>query len=1058
MVLEKHQRIASGKRENSLLTLSFVVGIGILCCFFAATPQAFGSNWLPETVDGASSNVGQWTSIKIDTSGYPHISYYDITNSDLKYAYKDAGGWYTETVDGAGANVGQYTSLALDTSNYPRVSYYDATNGDLRYAYKDAGGWHTEQADGAGANSGLYTSITLDASGYPHISYLEWYNSGPYGEPLYNLKHAYKDAGGWHTETADSGDCYGANTSIDLDASGYPHISYCSAIYDIYQDTYVANLKYAYKDGGGWHAGALDSAGDTGYWSSLTLDASDYPHISYQDNTGYDLEYAYKDGSGWHYTTVDTSTGYYTSIAMDAYGYPCISYGSGLKYAYKDGSGWHKESADSTGSYTSLAFGPSGYPHVSYYDGANGDLKYAYRPPDTSPPTVSSTGPAGGAANIPVTKTVTVTFSENIQAGDNYDLITLKDGGGAGVAITKSIADAVLTIDPNSDLDRSVTYTVYLPPGAVKDASGNALADSYNLSFTTTAWQITTLNTAGGDFTSIVLDAGGYPHISYAIESTVKYTYQDASGWHTETVASARVTAMWTSIGLDASGKPHISFCDYYSDEFWNIDADLIYAYKDGSWQTYSVDSTGDTGYYTSIKVKSGYPHISYFDGTNYDLKYAYKDAGGWHTETVDGTGSVGQYTSMAIDGTGYPHISYLNNTNGDLKYAYKDGGGWHAETVDSAGNVGQYTSIKVDGSDNPHISYYDGTNTDLKYAYKDGSGWHTETVDSAGTVGWYTSIALNTSSYPRISYYDYTNGDLKYAYKDGSGWHTMQVDGTEGNDGKFSSLALDASYNPHISYYDGTNYDLKYAYREMDTTGPTVGGTDPANGAVDVPVTKTVTVTFSEDVQAGDNYAQVNLKHQNGGDVAFTKSIAGTALTVDPDSDLGNSVTYTVYVPAGSVKDLENNALAGDYTFSFTTVSGGGGPTISITPPAGISGWSLNPTASQPQTQAGALIVSVDPDSESWEVTAEDADTANTNGVMTAYNGAYDTGTKLHNAMKVAAEYEVTLPAGGKIADNTGDQSVATTFKQTVAWSDAPLSGGYSYRIVVTFTASLTV
>src|SRR5574337_89127 len=36
--------------------------------------------------------------------------------------------------------------------------------------------------------------------------------------------------------------------------------------------------------------------------------------------------------------------------------------------------------------------------------------------PDTTPPTVSSTDPANSATNVPVTKTITVTFSESIQS------------------------------------------------------------------------------------------------------------------------------------------------------------------------------------------------------------------------------------------------------------------------------------------------------------------------------------------------------------------------------------------------------------------------------------------------------------------------------------------------------------------------------------------------------------------------------------------------------------------------------------------------------------------
>ncbi len=92
----------------------------------------------------------------------------------------------------------------------------------------------------------------------------------------------------------------------------------------------------------------------------------------------------------------------------------------------------------------------------------------------------------------------------------------------------------------------------------------------------------------------------------------------------------------------------------------------------------------------------------------------------GWNIEIVDSAGVVGRdVTSIALDISDNPHISYFDTTNGDLKYAKWDGNGWNNETVDSAGNVGWYSSLVLDSNDNPHISYSDRTNSDLKYATK---------------------------------------------------------------------------------------------------------------------------------------------------------------------------------------------------------------------------------------------------------------------------------------------------------------------------------------------------
>lgn len=71
--------------------------------------------------------------------------------------------------------------------------------------------------------------------------------------------------------------------------------------------------------------------------------------------------------------------------------------------------------------------------------------------------------------------------------------------------------------------------------------------------------------------------------------------------------------------------------------------------------------------------------HISYhycgeyinFECTISDLKYATNSSGEWQTFTIDSDGNVGWYTSIALDSNDKVHISYYYDYyNKDLKYA----------------------------------------------------------------------------------------------------------------------------------------------------------------------------------------------------------------------------------------------------------------------------------------------------------------------------------------------------------------------------------------------------
>jgi len=94
-------------------------------------------NWTIEIVD---TQLGDaiYTSIDLDSEGFPHISYFDPAGapgySGLKYARKTERGWEITRVDTT-LNSGWYSSLALDSADRPHIAYLDWNNYDLKYAY-----------------------------------------------------------------------------------------------------------------------------------------------------------------------------------------------------------------------------------------------------------------------------------------------------------------------------------------------------------------------------------------------------------------------------------------------------------------------------------------------------------------------------------------------------------------------------------------------------------------------------------------------------------------------------------------------------------------------------------------------------------------------------------------------------------------------------------------------------------------------------------------------------------------------------------------------------------
>jgi hypothetical protein len=255
-------------------------------------PNCAGTDDSIETAD-AGPSLGLHASLALDGAGYPVIASWDFPNKALKVVHCNdvncAGGDESvETVDGAVDEVGSYCSLALDALGYPVISYYNDTSDDLILTHCNdpncSGANESIKTVDADGNVGQWTSLVLDGSGNPVIAY--------YDGTTHDLKLAH----------CDDPDCSGDNESITF----------------------------------------VDRLGQTGQFTSMTLDASGYPVIAYQQVTDRDLRLAIcndPDCTGGdealHIVDGNGDQGQHSDVALDAAGRPVIVHYDSANHALK---------------------------------------------------------------------------------------------------------------------------------------------------------------------------------------------------------------------------------------------------------------------------------------------------------------------------------------------------------------------------------------------------------------------------------------------------------------------------------------------------------------------------------------------------------------------------------------------------------------------------------------------------------------------------------------------------------------------------------------------------
>lgn len=342
----------------------------------------------------------------------------------------------------------------------------------------------------------------------------------------------------------------------------------------------------------------LDSAGDVGSASSITIGADLRGLISYFDFTNGDLKVAHCSDPACTSAAVSTvdsdgEVGNYSSVAIGTDGLGLIAYYArdpfyNLKVAHcsdffcSSATVGTLDTAGEVGEFPSVAIGTDGFGLISYYDSTNGDLKVAHCV-DTAC-TVATVGTLDAADDVGDHTSVAI-------GADGLGLISYRDRTHGDLKVAHCI-DTACTSATISTLDPS--------------------------------------NTAG-QYTSVTIGADGLGLISYGVyqEGDLKVAHCDNVACTSATLSNldsaGNVDLSSTSIAIGVDGLGLISYVDESNNE-------LKVAHCKDLVCTIAVINTVDRsdganafGYGTSLAIGAdGLGLLSYSDAINDDLRVAH--------------------------------------------------------------------------------------------------------------------------------------------------------------------------------------------------------------------------------------------------------------------------------------------------------------------------------------------------------------------------------------------------------------------------------------------------
>lgn len=424
----------------------------------------------------------------------------------------------------------------------------------------------------------------------------------------------------------------------------------------------------------------------------------------------------------------------------------------------------------------------------------------------------------------------------------------------------------------------------------------------------------------------------------------------------------------------------------------WDISADDIQSKVfngsswDGSWTDIDTNATEnsnfDCAFGATIDKTTGIIYLAYAAdiatlGTDDDIRTAVYSGGVWSSKTDVLTNDSKAITSVKIsidENNSHLYVIYTayiaaNNANVYWKKSTDGMNTWGAEqgpiNTTPANIVGP--RINIMSNERIYAPWYVASSDSLlgntvadisPPSPPEPPPKETLKINSTSPSDNATGVAVNTSVSATFSLLMNGSTLTTETFKLSNG--SSEVTGSVTTNGKTATftpsenLAYTTTYTARVTTkaqaanWAGTTLDNDYvwSFTTAEYTPPTIISTNPAGGATGVAVNGTITATFSEEMDAStitpDTFFISDGNHTIEGTISYSQS--DKTVTFTPISPLSSSTTYTATITT-EVRDIDGDAMASDYTWSFTTTDVTV-PAISSTNPAdGASGVGLNST-----------------------------------------------------------------------------------------------------------------